>query len=113
MASGDGTASIWEPVHWREVGRIYHQAPPVAMAVSRDGKLLATALADGVVRVSFLSPTDLIAEACARLPRNLTPDEWRQYLGDERYAPTCQNLPSEEKSQAPADGRDSKPQGTR
>lgn len=39
--------------------------------------------------------------------------DYRGYLGDERYAPTCQNLPSEEKSQAPADGRDSKPQGPR
>ena len=27
VASGDGTASIWEPVNWREVGRIHHKAP--------------------------------------------------------------------------------------
>ena len=32
---------------------------------------------------------DLIAEACARLDRNLTQAEWRQYLGDEPYRETC------------------------
>jgi hypothetical protein len=32
---------------------------------------------------------DLIAEACARLDRNLTDAEWRQYLGDEPYRKTC------------------------
>jgi WD40 repeat protein len=32
---------------------------------------------------------DLIAEACARLDRNLTEAEWRQYLGDEPYRKTC------------------------
>jgi hypothetical protein len=32
---------------------------------------------------------DLIAEACARLDRNLTDAEWRQYLSDEPYRKTC------------------------
>ena len=32
---------------------------------------------------------DLIAEACARLDRNLTEAEWRQYPGDEPYRKTC------------------------
>jgi WD40 repeat protein len=36
---------------------------------------------------------DLIAEACARLDRNLTQTEWRQYLGDEPYRKSCPTLP--------------------
>jgi hypothetical protein len=40
-----------------------------------------------------MSHKDLIDEACARLTRNLTPEEWRQYLGDEPYRKTCPNLP--------------------
>lgn len=35
---------------------------------------------------------DLIREACARLDRNLTDVEWRQYLGDEPYRKTCPAL---------------------
>ena len=83
------------------------------MTVSRNGRLVAAGLGDGVVRVSFLSPADLIAEACARLTRNLTQDEWRQYLADEPYAPTCPHLPSAPRSEPPADGRGAKPRETR
>jgi hypothetical protein len=83
------------------------------MTVSRNGRLVAAALDDGVVRVSFLSPADLIAEACARLTRNLTPGEWRQYLGDEPYAATCPNLPLEQRSPPADDGRGARPRETR
>ncbi|MGF1537411.1 MAG: hypothetical protein ACFB4J_13150 [Elainellaceae cyanobacterium] len=41
----------------------------------------------------MLDPNDLIAEACRRLTRNLTLQEWRQYLGDEPYQATCPSLP--------------------
>jgi hypothetical protein len=44
-------------------------------------------------RVWLLRPEDLIAEACSRLTRNLTHAEWRQYIGEEEYRPTCPNLP--------------------
>jgi len=46
-----------------------------------------------MARVWLWRPEDLIAEACARLPRNLTREEWQQYIGDEPYRPTCPNLP--------------------
>jgi hypothetical protein len=36
---------------------------------------------------------DLIAEAQNRLTRNLTPDEWSQYIGDEPYRKTFPDLP--------------------
>lgn len=36
---------------------------------------------------------DLIDEACHRIRRNLTPEEWNQYLPGEPYRPTCPNLP--------------------
>jgi WD40 repeat protein len=32
-------------------------------------------------------------EACEKLTRNLTPEEWRTHLGDLRYRGTCPNLP--------------------
>ena len=48
---------------------------------------------DGTARVWLWRPEDLIAEACARLPRNLTLEEWQRYIGDEPYRPTCPDLP--------------------
>jgi len=63
------------------------------VAFSPDGKLLATASADNTARLSFWRPEDMIAVACSRLNRNLTREEWKQYLGDESYHKTCANLP--------------------
>ncbi len=35
---------------------------------------------------------DLIADACSKLDRNLTPDEWKTYLGNLPYRKTCPQL---------------------
>jgi len=40
----------------------------------------------------LVRPEDLIADACSRLNQNLTPQQWRQYLGDEPYRKTCPSL---------------------
>jgi serine/threonine protein kinase/WD40 repeat protein len=38
-------------------------------------------------------PTDLLNEACSRLNRNLTLEEWNSYLPGEPYQKMCPNLP--------------------
>jgi hypothetical protein len=70
-----------------------HDQAVTSVAFTPDGKALVTAGDDGVVQVSLWHPQDLLDEACARLTHNLTPEEWRQYLGDEPYRETCPNLP--------------------
>jgi hypothetical protein len=40
-----------------------------------------------------LQPDDRIAEACRRIPRPLTPDEWTSFMGDEDYRPTYPEPP--------------------
>jgi WD40 repeat protein len=37
---------------------------------------------------------DLVHDLCARLNRNLTRGEWKQYLGNEPYQQTCPHLPT-------------------
>ena len=71
-------------VHGNEVNAVFF---------SPDGRWVKSGSMDGMVRVWLWRPEDLITEACARLPRNLTLEEWQQYVGDEPYRHTCPNLP--------------------
>lgn len=69
-----------------------HERAVVSVAFSRpDGKYLATT--NNTTRLSFWRPNDLIAEASSRLTSNLTYQEWQQYIPEEPYDKTCQNLP--------------------
>jgi hypothetical protein len=47
----------------------------------------------GTARVVRWWPQDLIEDACRRVVRNLTPEEWAQYVGSEEMKKTCPNLP--------------------
>lgn len=93
-ASADQTARLWQAISGRELARMQHLEVVMAMAISPDERYLATASNDSMNRLWYLKPADLIAEACRRLTRNLTREEWRQYVGDEPYSPTCPDLPS-------------------
>ena len=74
---------------------VKHRAGAVTnMAFSPDSKWLVTASDDGVARIWPLDRTAMITESCARLNRDLSPDDWRRILGAEPYAPVCPGLPS-------------------
>ena len=76
----------------RSLTPIVHEGNTRTLAVSPDGKWLATASGGRGWRW-LLQPQDLIAEACARLTRKLTPQEWQQYISEEPYRKTCPELP--------------------
>jgi WD40 repeat protein len=82
------TARVWEIITGREVSRLTHEGAVWAAAFSPHGRYLVTVSTDHTARVWLWLPEDLIAEACARLTRDLTLEEWRQYMGDEVYRKT-------------------------
>jgi WD40 repeat protein len=92
-ASADHHARVWAAASGREVTRLAHGGTVWTVAFSPNGRYLATASADHTTRVWLWRPEDLIAAACTRLTRNLTLEEWRQYLGDEPYRKTCTDVP--------------------
>ena len=68
-----------------------HDGPVRAIALSADGRRVASAGLDRSVRLLDWCPAELLAAACARLRRDLTAREWAEYLGDEPYRQTCLN----------------------
>ncbi|HNT76365.1 MAG TPA: hypothetical protein PKH77_15225 [Anaerolineae bacterium] len=91
--SDDNTARVWETMTGHEIARLTHKGFVNAVAFSPDGRQTLSNSSDGTMQVSWWQPEDIIRLACERLPRNLTREEWQQYLGDEPYRATCPNLP--------------------
>jgi WD40 repeat protein len=99
----DGLVNVWEVTSGREVARQLSAASAAAelLIFSADGRVLGridreTTGSVDTVRLWHWRLDEAIKEACARLSRNLTVDEWRRYLGDEPYPQTCSNLPAPE-----------------
>jgi WD40 repeat protein len=94
--SDDGTARIWKlrnptisPVVLRGSGN------EVLMAdFSPDSRRLATGTSDHTVRLWRVELGDLYSLACRTAGRNLSNQEWAQYLGGKPYRETCPNLPA-------------------
>ncbi len=90
----DGTARVWEAATGREVSRMTHEDEVWSVAFSPDGRYVASGSWDGTIIIAVYRPEDLIADACARVSRNLTREEWAQYIGDLLpYQAVCLNLP--------------------
>jgi WD40 repeat protein len=108
-ASGDGTIRLWDTVTWRPIGIPLTGNPNGvnSLAFSPDGALLASAggespwsgflLADTIstnnaVQLWDVGAASLARRACQIANRNMTREEWRQYLGDLPYQKTCPAL---------------------
>jgi WD40 repeat protein len=83
----DDDARAFEISTGKEVARLEHPGGITALAVSRDNRIIV--LSNKVISGHWFHPDDLIREACSRLTRNLSPDEWKEYMGAEAYHQTC------------------------
>ena len=97
LASGsfDRTIRLWDVASQQLLGELLsHMAPVASVAFSPDGKTLVSGSWDTTIilwDVSFESWKD---RACVIAKRNLTREEWQQYIGDiEPYRAMCPGLP--------------------
>jgi WD40 repeat protein/uncharacterized caspase-like protein len=100
-SSSKGRASLWEA----SSGRALAWAPAAPdikeVLLSPDGRYLAMTSAQGhgshlLYSLHAWQTEDLLQQACTRLRRNLTAEEWRENLGEaETYQKTCPALPDD------------------
>jgi WD40 repeat protein len=96
LATVSRDVQLWEINRWREIARIEGGMRAVegsirAVAFSPDNRYLAAAQ-ESACYVWLWQPEDLIVEACRRLTRDLTLEEWQRYLDNEPYRKTCSGL---------------------
>lgn len=63
------------------------------IAFSKDSDYLLASCNNGEIRVWQTSSRMLAEQVCPKLPRNMTPEEWKTYVGNDiGYEPTCKSL---------------------
>jgi len=103
-ASRDWNAILWDVHGRRPLASLEgHKNEVTGVAFSPDGRRLASASHDrtlilwdvyGRKPTQLEAPSILVAEACRTANRNLTCEEWRDYVGGNRpYHRTCESLP--------------------
>ena len=97
--SRDKTVRLWDLRQPTAVPTVLwgHQRVVWSVAFSPDGQTLAAGSLDQTIFI-WIARTETLAEKiCQQVWRNLTLDEWRQFVGEDLpYARTCPNLPAGE-----------------
>ncbi|WP_206797863.1 PD40 domain-containing protein [Amycolatopsis sp. MtRt-6] len=90
--SGEATVTLWDTARRTITARLTGHTQRIhAVAFSPDGNTLATAGSDQTLILWDVDPGQAITHLCTAAIRDLTPDEWRQYLPFAPYAHTCTN----------------------
>ena len=96
VTESSGVAHVWRAASGEEVSRLALTGGARAAVLSPDTATLTTISLVGQTLLVVHHPLGqqaLLAATCARLSRNLTAQEWKEYVGDEPYRKTCPNLP--------------------
>ncbi|MBA3962752.1 MAG: TIR domain-containing protein [Chthoniobacterales bacterium] len=72
---------------------VQHEGEVIDATFTPNGRWLITGSNDQSVRIWPLWTEDLLPEAMLHLQRNLTYEEWQEFIDDRPYAKTCPDLP--------------------
>jgi WD40 repeat protein len=95
-ASLDGTVILYDVASRQPIGNPLDPGYGLAAAMSfpPDDNTLATSYGRGQIVFWNINPDSWQRRACETAGRNLTRDEWRQYLGTRPYQKTCSQWPA-------------------
>jgi YD repeat-containing protein len=95
-ASLDGTVILYDVASRQAIGDPLNAGYGIVADVSYtpDGRTLAAAYGQGQIVLWDINPDAWQPRACALAGRNLTRDEWHQYLGSRPYHKTCPQWPA-------------------
>jgi WD40 repeat protein len=95
-ASLDGTVILYDVASRQPIGDPLDPGYGIAadMSYTPDGRTLATGYGQGQIILWDINPDSWQQRACNLASRNLTRDEWRQYLGTRPYRKTCAQWPA-------------------
>jgi WD40 repeat protein len=95
-SSWDRSLRVWETGTGRPVGvpLLGQQGPVAALAYSPDARRIAAAGSQDSTLHLWPSPSVWGETVCAKLTRNMSPREWREWVAPEQpYACQCPGLP--------------------
>ena len=95
ISDQDGSVALWDAQARQQLGRrlLGHSSWARTVAFSPDSQTLASGSGDSTIILWDVRFASWQAQACQLANRNLSWEEWRQYLGDEPYHKTCAAAP--------------------
>ncbi|HSU58351.1 MAG TPA: TIR domain-containing protein [Bryobacteraceae bacterium] len=88
-----GYLTVWDGSTGTALAQLPNAGYLRSAAFSPDGRYLLTGSNEGSAAVWLWRSADLRDQACARLTRNLSHEEWSRWLSKQPYRLTCPNLP--------------------
>ncbi len=91
----DGRVYLWEKCSFDPRQRLRLEGPKSEVLAARlapSGNLVAASDADGLIHLWELGLSKLIKRACAAMVRNLSWNEWKNYVSPNDYECTCPDL---------------------
>lgn len=97
LAISDGhRVRIWDIADGRALGQLPASGYIHDIGLTADGRYLATASGEHDLTLWPWRAAEWIDLACRHATRNLTRKEWRDFLPDTAYRPSCPSLPADE-----------------
>ena len=88
-----GNVFVWNIATGELLSQLVDVGYVRAIQFSPDGRYVLTGGDDGAAVLWLWRTEDLRQRACERLDRNLSPDEWRRFLGTAPYRRACPSFP--------------------